>query len=490
LLFNSFAFLAFFPLVTLLFFALPGRGRWLWLLLASCGFYAYYKPAYLLILFAIIALDYAAGRALETARGQRGRRLLLALSVAANFGLLAFFKYYNFFSASFSDLSSWLGYPLALPYQGWLLPLGLSFHTFQSVSYLLEVYHRRFPAERHPGRLALYILYFPQLVAGPIERPQHLLPQLARPVQFDSQRVANGLKRMTWGFFKKLVVADNLMSVVLPHSQEPLTGLPLILMLLLFSEQLYCDFSGYTDIALGAAQVLGVQLSENFRRPYAARSLAEFWRRWHISLTRWFRLYLLPALSGRRPTPARLLGSVLLVFVLSGLWHGASWTFVAWGLLHGLYLVLGTLLKPLRHWAVRVSGLGRWPRLHALVQVLTTLALVDFAWLFCLSPSWSRTWFWATHLLSNLPAQLVAVASNHVARKQLLYLGLSRSSFLSLLLLIAIVELMQWWQQPEGFQHLLQHQPRWLRWLIYYALVLSILFYGQFSSTPFIYFRF
>jgi D-alanyl-lipoteichoic acid acyltransferase DltB (MBOAT superfamily) len=293
MLFNSIQFLIFFPAVTALYFGLPHRLRWAWLLAASCYFYMAFMPSYILILGFTIVIDYFAGLAIENAEGRR-RKLFLAASLAANVGVLVVFKYFNFLNANLKGLAEALRWNYPVESLAILLPIGLSFHTFQAMSYTIEVYRGAQPAERHFGIYALYVMFYPQLVAGPIERPQNLLHQFREVHRFDYERVASGLRLMAWGFFKKIVVADRLaVPVNLVYGEpEKHTGLALLVATYFFAYQIYCDFSGYTDIARGAARVMGFELMKNFDRPYAARSVAEFWTRWHISLSTWFKDYL------------------------------------------------------------------------------------------------------------------------------------------------------------------------------------------------------
>jgi len=494
MLFNSWAYALFFPLVVVVYYLLPGgRGQQRWLLAASVFFYAWHKPGYLFVLLGLVGLDYCAGRLIEASRTPRARRGWLLLSLGANLGVLAGFKYYQLFVESVTSLAELLGFHMTLPAVHWLLPLGLSFHTFQSLSYTMEVYFGRYPARRSVADVALYVFYFPQLLAGPIERPQLLVPQLLEPHQLDYDNVSNGLKRMAWGLFKKVVVADRLYQLVfVPLEADPrLSGLPLFMSLLLLNAQLYCDFSGYTDLALGAAQVLGVRMSENFNQPFAATSVADFWRRWHMSLTRWFRRYLLPWLAGSRPSARRLRWSLLAVFGLSGLWHGARWTFVAWGLLHGVYVVVGTLTADARaRWAERL-GLTRWPRLHHAQQVASTVALVSFAWLFGMTPRWDWVGFRLSHFWPDFTAHLGAVVRNaHFDRQRLLYLGLPLGQFAGVLAGILVVGVVERWQPLTQMPALLRGQPWALRWSCYYALILAIWFLGFYNSTPFVYIRY
>ncbi|HEX8530951.1 MAG TPA: MBOAT family O-acyltransferase, partial [Cytophagales bacterium] len=319
MLFNSLAYLLFFPAVTLLYFLLPHRWRWVHLLLASCFFYAAFVPAYLLVLGFTIGVDYAAGLLIARARGRR-RAAWLALSLIANVGVLAAFKYYNFVAGNMNDLlHALVGQPPALPLLDVLLPIGLSFHTFQAMSYTIEVYRGRQPAERHPGIYALYVLFFPQLVAGPIERPQGLLPQFRERHPFRSDDATAGLRLILWGMFKKVVIADRLALFTDPVFNDPRSYSPVVLWLaaFFFSFQIFCDFSGYSDIAVGSARVLGFRLMQNFDRPYAARTVAGFWTRWHISLSSWLRDYVYIPLGGNRVPAARWCFNIGVVFLLS-----------------------------------------------------------------------------------------------------------------------------------------------------------------------------
>ena len=380
MLFNSFEFAVFFPVVTLLYFATPARRRWIVLLIASAVFYMAFIPAYLLILLALIVIDYTAALLIERAKGPARRRLLL-VSVASNIGILGAFKYYNFLATNVDSLARVMGYsPSSLPLLSWVLPIGLSFHTFQSMAYTIEVYRGRFPAERHLGYYALYVMYYPQLVAGPIERPYNLLPQLRREQVLEPTRIASGLKLMAWGLFKKVVIADRLAFVVNAVYAQPSSanGAALIVATVFFAWQIYCDFSGYTDIAIGAAEVMGIDLMCNFRRPYLATSTRDFWTRWHVSLSSWFRDYVYIPLGGNRRGRARTYRNLVTIFVLCGFWHGAAWTFVVWGLFHGLVLVIE-----------RITGFSGDPTRLPLLALrrAVTMLLVVVSWVFFNSAS-------------------------------------------------------------------------------------------------------
>ena len=301
MLFNSLQYAVFLPLVALGYYLLPHRVRWAWLLTASCLFYAAWIPAYLLVLFLVIGIDFVAGLMIEDAPVGR-RRAFLGLSLAANLGVLGFFKYYEFINQNLKIAASLVGLPYVYAPLGFLLPIGLSFHTFQAMSYTIEVYRGQQRAERHLGIYALYVMFFPQLVAGPIERPAHMLGQFRTHHRFSYDDAWRGLALIMWGLFKKVVIADRLALYVAPVYANPQAhaGVTLVIATVFFAFQIYADFSGYSDIAIGSAQLLGFELSVNFRRPYFSGSVSEFWRRWHISLSSWFRDYVYIPLGGGR----------------------------------------------------------------------------------------------------------------------------------------------------------------------------------------------
>jgi len=402
MLFNSFHFLLFFPVVTTLYFLLPHRFRWGLLLAASCYFYMAFIPQYILILFLTITVDYFAGIGLEATQGNKKKWILLA-SILANVGMLGFFKYFNFANENIAAFANFIGWNYPIENLSIILPIGLSFHTFQSLSYTIEVYRGHQKAERHYGYLALYVLFYPQLVAGPIERPQNILHQLHEEHRFEYQRVTDGLKWMAWGMFKKVVIADRMALFVNPIYDSPTghDGPALIFATIAFAIQIYCDFSGYSDIALGSAQVMGIKLMKNFQRPYFSKSISEFWRRWHTSLSTWFRDYVYIPLGGNRAGARRTAINLFLTFLLSGLWHGANWTFVIWGALHGMYIMLHHWMEP-RWTRFRDSGFAKrfTPALNGL-SLLSTFGLVCFAWIFFRASSLSDALYVVAHLFSG-----------------------------------------------------------------------------------------
>ena len=405
MLFNSLHFIVFFIFTTTTYYTLPGRWRWFLLLTASAYFYASFIPAYLLLLGIIIVFDYLAGIGIEMLSGKL-RKAMLVASIVANVGFLCFFKYFDFLNANISGLLAGAGIDyqsgtLADWYPGLALPIGLSFHTFQSMSYTIEVYRGKQRAERNPGIYALYVLFYPQLVAGPIERPQNVLWQFRQQMDFDWDNLRMGLWWMVWGMFKKVVIADRLALVTDPVFAHPETqnATSLAIAALFYSIQIYCDFSGYSDIALGTARTMGFRLMVNFSSPYFAKTITEFWQRWHISLSTWFRDYVYIPMGGNRKGSTRTCFNLLIVFLLSGLWHGADWRFVIWGLIHGVLPILSRIAS------AGTYDFGRWP---AWLRVALTFTMVTLAWIFfrahSVSDAFLILWTIATPSLWSLPA--------------------------------------------------------------------------------------
>ncbi|HEV2705048.1 MAG TPA: MBOAT family O-acyltransferase [Pyrinomonadaceae bacterium] len=493
MLFNSLHFLIFFPVVTALYFLLPHRFRWMMLLAASCYFYMVFRPVYILILFFTILVDYVAGILIENSEGRR-RRFYLIASIGANVGVLAVFKYYNFLNESLRGLLDMAGLALPVPpLLSILLPVGLSFHTFQSLSYTIEVYRGHTPAERHAGIFALYVMFYPQLVAGPIERPQNLLWQFREEHRFEYERVVAGLQLMLWGMFKKVVIADRLAPFVNLVYDDPrsYTGISLIVATVFFAFQIYCDFSGYSDIALGSAQVMGFKLMRNFNRPYFSKSISEFWKRWHISLSTWFRDYLYISLGGNRRTPPRVYFNLFFTFLVSGLWHGANWTYVVWGALNGFYLIAEIQAQRLTggNMLRRLTGtVWEWP--VRAVQVGVTFALVCFAWIFFRANSLADAFYIVTHLFdgfSTLPTDVRSLAF----LKMNVLMRRDKWDFIIAVWAVALLLVVHFAQRRRGGRETLARQPAAVRWGLYYATVIAILFFGAFNeSQQFIYFQF
>jgi alginate O-acetyltransferase complex protein AlgI len=479
MLFNSLEFAIFFPVVTAVYFLLSQRWRVHWLLAASCVFYMAFIPSYILILIVTILIDYFAGIYIEKVEG-RQKTTLLWISIFSTCTVLFIFKYFGFFTGSFVGLAGLFGWQLSRPVLSIILPVGLSFHTFQSLSYVVEVYRGKQKAEHDFFVYANYVMFFPQLVAGPIERPQNLLHQFQEWHSFNQTDVISGLKRMAWGFFKKLVVADRLALYVndvysAPHNYN---GLQLTLATFFFSYQIYCDFSAYSDIAIGAAQVLGFHLMENFRTPYYALSISEFWQRWHISLSTWFKDYLYIPLGGNRVSKQRHIANLLITFTLSGLWHGANWTYVIWGGLNGMYLVIGWLTKDLRNHVFGTLGLNPDTKLRKAIMLCSTYLLTCLAWIVFRARNIGDAKYVVTHLTQGWSFE-------HVATAQFLLRQMPVA-----ILSIIVLELAQCFYARIEIPSLVGKMPLPARWALYASFVMMVVMIGVYKKTQFIYFQF
>jgi alginate O-acetyltransferase complex protein AlgI len=441
-------------------------------------------PIYILILGFTIIVDYFAGIYLEKAEGKK-KKLFLLLSLAANIGVLAIFKYFGFINQNLSFLLHGFGLSNPIPHLSIILPIGLSFHTFQAMSYTIEIYRGRQKAERHLGIYALYIMFYPQLVAGPIERPQNLLHQLREKHDFDYSRVTSGLRLMAWGLFKKVVIADRLAIVAdtVYNNPQHYDSLGLIIGTVFFSFQILCDFSGYSDIAIGAARIMGFRLMTNFNNPYQSKNISEFWKRWHISLSTWFKDYLYISLGGNRVTIPRWYLNLFIVFLISGLWHGANWTFVIWGGLHGIYAVFGRATKNFRKKLKGVFYPGKIP----FFSVLTTYTLVTFAWIFFRANNVGSAWYIATHIITGAP-DVIHKLLNH--QPVIGNYGFTNFEFIVSVLLIIFLEIVHFLKYHGNFSELFLRAPPYFRWAVYYILVISIISLGVFEHRQFIYFQF
>jgi alginate O-acetyltransferase complex protein AlgI len=483
MLFNSFQFLVFFPVVTIIFFLIPHRWRWLHLLTASCVFYAAFIPAYILILFFTIVIDYIAGIVIADAEGQK-RKLFLLISIVANVGVLMVFKYYNFFTENINSLITSQGVTTySLPYLSLILPIGLSFHTFQAMSYTIEVYRGNQKPEKHFGIYALYVMFYPQLVAGPIERPQNVIHQFHEQKYFSPSNLVEGLKLILWGLFKKVVIADRLSLLVNEVYNHPndYQGLTFVVATIFFAFQIYCDFSGYSSIAIGSARVMGYNLMQNFNMPYLATSIKEFWQRWHISLSTWFRDYVYIPLGGNRVGKWRWYYNIFITFLLSGIWHGANWTYVIWGSLHGVYFIVGSIFFSKKMFD-RIES--KVPKIFlTLIQRLVIFIVVSFAWIFFRSNSIADSILVVRSILdfsqynfSQLSLHLVPEEKDSVYS-----IDIALSWFWIFVLIISELIFNQY-----SFQHL----KRPIRWAFYIGGMLAILLFGVYDNSQFIYFQF
>lgn len=488
MLFNSFPFVIFFAVVTTAYFLLPHRFRWMLLLAASCYFYMFFKPVYILILGFTIVIDYYAGILLENEPDKKRRKKFLIMSLIANIGVLAVFKYYNFLNGNITSIAEMMGYKNHIPYLNILLPIGLSFHTFQAMSYTIEVYRGHQKAERHFGIYSLYVMFYPQLVAGPIERPQNMLHQFHEKKYFDYKLAVSGLRLMVWGLFKKAVIADRLALFTDPVFTSPhaYSALTILIACIFFSFEIYCDFSGYSDIALGSARVMGFDLMKNFDRPYSAKKISEFWRRWHISLSTWFKDYLYIPLGGNRVSTARKYFNLFIVFLISGLWHGADWKFIIWGALHGFFQVFGSVTEMARLKFNHLIGLTRIPRLYGLFQQAITFLLVTLAWIFFRADN-TRT---AVYMIRRTGGVFKELGTMLKTRALQLDTPLSTGKLALCFAVIFVMELVHRLQRRHSFNVLFERQPRYVRWMVYYAFVFVIIYMGVFYNRQFIYFQF
>ena len=487
MLFNSPEFIVFFTIVTILYFVLPHKYRWAMLLAASCVFYMAFIPAYILILAVTIVIDYTAGIMIEASCGKKKQKFLI-ISIISTCMVLFVFKYFNFFNSFIAAAAAFFNLKYPVKMLNIILPIGLSFHTFQSLSYVIEVYRGHQKAERHFGIYALYVMFYPQLVAGPIERPQNLLHQFREKHEFDYKRVTDGLKLMVWGMFKKVVVADRLAILVNQVYGDPYkyNGIAFIIAAVFFAFQIYCDFSGYSDIAVGAARVMGFRLMKNFDRPYCSKSISEFWRRWHISLSTWFKDYLYISLGGNRVSKWRWQLNLFITFLVSGLWHGANWTFVIWGALNGFYIIFAIWTQEIRNRISDLTGLSKNKFPVKLWKVFATFCLTCLAWIFFRADNVSEALYIITHAFSGLDS-LFSLSS---VNTMLAGLGPNRTDLGFTIIFLTLMEAVNLLQRKYSIADILSNRPTWLRWGIYYFVVLTIIFFGVFGSNSFIYFQF
>ena len=484
MLFNSIHFLLFFIVVTSLYFSIPYTKRWLLLLISSCYFYMAFVPIYIVILGFTIIVDYYAGIFIENSEGRR-KKIFLICSLLANIGVLAIFKYFNFFNHNISFLMKGFGLINPIPFLSILLPVGLSFHTFQAMSYTIEVYRGNQKAEKHFGIYSLYVMFYPQLVAGPIERPQNLLHQFREKHDFNYARITSGLRLMAWGLFKKVVIADRLAILVDTVYNNPsgYDSFSLIIATVFFTFQIFCDFSAYSDMAIGAARIMGFELMKNFNKPYHSKSIQEFWKRWHISLSTWFKDYLYVPIGGSRVALPRWYFNLFIVFLISGLWHGANWTFIAWGALHGFYLIFGLATKNIRTKIDNAFSLHRMPFL----SIITTFILVAFAWIFFRANTIGSALYISKHIFTGLPETVIRVLKGHYVFQNM---GLDLKGTVLSIFLIIFLETIHYVQDKVDISDYLIQKPAVLRWSVYYCIVLLILFLGVFDERQFIYFQF
>jgi len=492
--FNSAVFLYFFPIVILFYFLVPKKLRYIWLLGASLYFYMCWNVKYVILLLISILTTWLAGYLVHKIQNTLARKWIVAICLLVNLGILFFFKYFDFFLDSLNKVLSKVGIQAVESSFSVLLPVGISFYTFQALGYIIDVYRGKIEAEKNPLRYALFVSFFPQLVAGPIERSENLLNQVRNVDKmklWNYENVTNGLTLMVWGLFVKMVIADRVAILVnTVFDGVYLYGtVALVAGALGFALQIYCDFMGYSTIAIGAAKVMGFTLMENFDTPYFATSISDFWRRWHISLSTWFRDYVYIPLGGNRCSKIRKYFNLMVTFGVSGLWHGANWTYVFWGFLHGVYQVVGEITKPFRQKLCKKTNAKTESFSFKLAQIVGTFALVDFAWIF-------------------FRADSLGIAVNYCKRMftkwdpwslfngEIYNLGLDRFEFNVLVIatvVLLLVDLIRYCKK-QMITEFLQEQCIWFRWGVILALIFATIIYGmygiQFESSQFIYFQF
>ena len=471
MLFNSLEFLLFFPIVTILFYVLPHKYRWFHLLISSCIFYMFFIPQYILILFTTILIDYAAAIWIEKTAGKR-KKTYLIISIISTCLVLFIFKYFDFFNHNMLILSHHFGFYYPEKAVKFILPIGLSFHTFQSLSYVIEVYKGNQKAEKHFGIYSLYVMFYPQLVTGPIERPQNLLVQLRQEKVFSYSNLSQGLRLILFGLFIKMVIADNIAVYVDQIYANPsiYNSLSILQGLFFYSFQIYCDFLGYSTIAVGCAKAMGYNLMDNFKNPYLSQSIGEFWQRWHISLSSWFRDYVYFSLGGNKVKIKRWMLNILIVFILSGLWHGANWTFILWGLAHGLIYICENLFN--RIFKIQKPEDKILLLVSKSFNVIKTFIIVSFIWILFRATDIHQVKIIFKSLINNLK-----ITDNFTVEPKIwLFLGL----------FIIIDNLLF----NTRFDFWCNNRNTIVRWSLYTVMIFLIIVFSSVNNFPFIYFQF
>ena len=478
MLFNSLEFAIFLPIIFIVYWFLAYKNlkfQNLLLLSASYFFYAWWDWRFLSLIIFSSSIDYIVGLKLIESTNERKRKILLITSIFVNIGFLGFFKYFNFFSESFAQAFTLLGQPFEASRLNIILPVGISFYTFQTLSYSIDVYRKKIAPTKDIIAFFSFVSFFPQLVAGPIERATNLLPQFYKKRKFDYLNAIDGLKQILWGLFKKVVIADNCAIIVndVFMNYTSYSGSTLILGAIFFAFQIYGDFSGYSDIAIGTSRLFGFNLMQNFAFPYFSRDIAEFWRRWHISLSTWFRDYLYIPLGGSRGSTNKKIRNIFIIFIVSGFWHGANWTFIIWGALNALYFLPLFLLKRNRtHLDVAAEG-KVLPSIRELLNILLTFSLTVFAWIFFRAENLDH----AINYISKIFSKSLFVSPEIRPKK--------------IILLIVVFVFLEWLgrEGKYGIENLFISSKRSLRWIIYMILIILILYYAG-GEQPFLYFQF
>jgi len=484
--FNSWQFAVFLPVVFILYWVFPSKYKWVLLLAASYYFYLCLDFKYVAFLVISTAVTYIGAVFMEKCKNKNTKKKILTAGIIVVAGLLASLKYFNFFSSNITGILNIFALHLSPLTITLILPIGISFYTFQTIGYLIDVYRGKIPAEHHFGKYALFVSFFPQIMSGPIGRADSLLPQLDAPQHFSYDKAMYGLKQIAWGYFKKLAIADVLGNSVdmVYGGLEGYRGFTILTVVLFYSLQIYCDFSGYTDIAIGTAKLFGIDLMTNFRSPYFSASVKEFWSRWHISLSSWLRDYIYIPLGGNRKGKFRQQINIMITFFISGLWHGANWTFVVWGGLHGLAQVFeNVFLKD----KTKESADGKIT-LHWILSVLAVFVFCSCAWVFFRANSFADAIFVFRNMFSGIsnPYKYILDAQD--------YLGISRNGFFSLAYAICLLFAYDFFNRNKDLISIISGWKKWKQGIIYIVLVVSIFIIGaygpSYSAADFIYFKF
>lgn len=498
MLFNSFQFLVFFPVVLIVYYVIPNKIKYLWLLAASYYFYMCWNVKYALLILASTIVTYISGLLIDKVRSSNKsekkqiiiKKWVVAGSFIINIGILFYFKYINFTVNILAQVFRSVHIQLNAPVFDIILPVGISFYTFQALSYTMDVYRGEIYAEKNFFRYALFVSFFPQLVAGPIERSKNLLKQLAVAKKFDFEKARDGFLLMIWGYFLKVVLADRIAIFVntVYGDYQTFNGVYIVVATVLFAVQIYCDFAGYSTIAMGAAEILGIDLMENFDAPYLSTSVADFWRRWHISLTSWFKDYLYIPLGGSRKGKIRKYLNKLIVFLVSGLWHGANLSFVIWGGLNGLYQIIGEILQPVRDKAVNILHLNRESIGHKAMKGFISFVLVDFAWIFFRASGYHESIGIVKSMFSYRNPWILMDGSLYTC-------GLDSKNFWLMILSIMVLLVADIFKRKGiKIRSVISQQDYWCRYLVMIFAICFILIFGVWGSgydaAGFIYFQF
>lgn len=494
MLFNSFDFLIFFPIVVLIYYVIPKKVKYIWLLISSYYFYMSWNAQYAILIAISTVITWLSGLFISRFEEEWKKKLVIAASFVSNLGILFYFKYFDFLLDNLNKLLSFTGMEILSNPFDIILPVGISFYTFQALSYTMDVYRGDVKAEKNPIRYALFVSFFPQLVAGPIERSKNLLSQvnlIDKKRMWNSTKIVEGFIMMLWGLFLKMVIADRI-SIFADKIFSDFYAygtVELILGAVAFAIQIYCDFCGYSTIAIGAAKVMGFELMENFNVPYFATSIREFWRRWHISLSSWFKDYLYIPLGGNRCSKPRQYLNIMITFLVSGLWHGANWTFVVWGGLHGFYQIIGDLLKPVREKINNMLKVDTQAFSFKFGKICITFGLTTFAWIFFRAKDLGEAFYYIERMFTKFnPWVLFDMSLYNIGLD-----NIEMNVLLIALLCLLVADLLKYYKNITISEFLMK-QNIWFRWIVMLGLIWMILVYGKygmdFDSAQFIYFDF